>query len=86
MASKTRGSKSKKQQEEVIEATATTVDDVAEEAVEEESSGPIPINKLEGNGINNADIKKLMEAGFYTVESVAYSTRKSLAAIKGPFT
>jgi len=41
------------------------------------------INKLEACGIPNADIKKLMESGFNTVESVAYATKKTLAAIKG---
>jgi DNA repair protein RAD51 len=30
-----------------------------------------------------ADTKKLQEAGFNTVESVAYATRKSLCAVKG---
>jgi len=34
-------------------------------------------------GINAADIKKLTEAGYYTVESVAYATKKALIAIKG---
>eukprot|EP01105_Mastigella_eilhardi_P009443 TRINITY_DN222_c0_g1_i2.p1 TRINITY_DN222_c0_g1~~TRINITY_DN222_c0_g1_i2.p1 ORF type:complete len:367 (+),score=94.00 TRINITY_DN222_c0_g1_i2:23-1123(+) len=42
------------------------------------------IAKLEGvNGITAADIKKLQDNGLYTVESVAYSTKKSLSAIKG---
>jgi len=55
------------------------------EAVEEEEAmgGPIPINKLEGlQGISALDVKKLQENGFHTVESVAYSTKKSLLAIK----
>ena len=34
-------------------------------------------------GISGTDIKKLMEAGMHTVESVAYSTKKQLLAIKG---
>lgn len=32
--------------------------------------GPLPIDKLEGAGINASDIKKLQEGGYYTVESV----------------
>jgi DNA repair protein RAD51 len=46
-------------------------------------SGPLPLSRLEGSGISATDIKKLSEAGFHTVESVAYSTRKVLCAIKG---
>jgi len=34
-------------------------------------------------GINAADIKKLSEAGYFTVEAVAYATKKALIAIKG---
>lgn len=34
-------------------------------------------------GVNAGDVKKLQEAGFHTVESIAYATRKSLTAIKG---
>lgn len=52
-----------------------------EEAVEE--VGPQPISKLEQFGIAAADIKKLQEVGYHTVESVAYATLKSLVAIKG---
>ena len=58
-----------------------------EEAVEElpaqEINGPNLIERLESCGISAADVSKLKEAGFYTVESVAYSTKKALIAIKG---
>jgi hypothetical protein len=50
------------------------------------ASGPLPIARLEGppllivpftneqgNGISAGDIKKFIEAGFNTVESVAYT-------------
>uniref|UniRef100_A0A182QW53 DNA repair protein RAD51 homolog n=1 Tax=Anopheles farauti TaxID=69004 RepID=A0A182QW53_9DIPT len=50
---------------------------------EEEDYGPLLIGKLEGNGITNGDIKKLAEAGFHTVESVAYAPKKQLLTIKG---
>ena len=55
------------------------------EAVEESDleSGPLPLSRLEGSGVSATDIKKLSEAGFHTVESVAYSTRKVLCGIKG---
>lgn len=37
----------------------------------------------QGNGISSSDIKKLEEAGFFTVESVAFAPKKTLLAIKG---
>lgn len=41
------------------------------------------LKTLEGNGITAADIKKLEESGFHTVESVAYTPKKVLIQIKG---
>lgn len=38
---------------------------------------------LQGNGITTSDIKKLEEAGYYTVESVAFAPKKFLTTIKG---
>nr|WCZ58319.1 DNA repair protein RAD51 [Paratrimastix eleionoma] len=52
-------------------------------AQQQEQAGPVPITRLEGNGITGGDIKKLMEAGYHTCESVAYAPRKELLAIKG---
>nr|CAG4648041.1 EOG090X0906 [Moina brachiata]SVE93108.1 EOG090X0906 [Moina brachiata] len=58
--------------------------EIEENVVESlETGGPLMIAKLEGNGISAGDIKKLEEAGFHTVESVAYAPKKSLLAIKG---
>eukprot|EP00005_Dracoamoeba_jomungandri_P003077 CAMPEP_0174260608 /NCGR_PEP_ID=MMETSP0439-20130205/10068_1 /TAXON_ID=0 /ORGANISM="Stereomyxa ramosa, Strain Chinc5" /LENGTH=340 /DNA_ID=CAMNT_0015344887 /DNA_START=46 /DNA_END=1068 /DNA_ORIENTATION=+ len=62
-----------KKQQEVVE----------EEFADEEEFGPIMIQKLETQGISAADVKKLMGAGLYTVEAVAYSTKKDLCKIKG---
>lgn len=39
--------------------------------------------KKQDNGISAADCKKLKDAGYYTVESVAYAPKKALLAIKG---
>jgi len=50
---------------------------------EEFEMGPTLIQKLEEVGINNADIKKLVEAGYQTVESVAFTAKKNLLTIKG---
>jgi predicted flap endonuclease-1-like 5' DNA nuclease len=53
-------------------------------SIDSETSGPTPITKLDKScGIGNADIKKLQEAGFCTVESIAFAPRKSLLAVKG---
>ncbi|XP_054264431.1 DNA repair protein RAD51 homolog 1 [Macrosteles quadrilineatus] len=53
--------------------------------VEEETDefGPQLINKLEGQGISTADVKKLEEAGYHTVEAVAFAPKKHLISIKG---
>ncbi|KAI9576928.1 hypothetical protein GQX74_011351 [Glossina fuscipes] len=45
--------------------------------------GPLLINKLETNGITDNDIQRLKSAGYHTVESVAFSTRKDFLNIKG---
>jgi len=58
-----------------------------EQPVEAESveadAGPLPITRLEGSGLSATDVKKLVAAGFHTVESIAYATKKSLTSIKG---
>lgn len=38
---------------------------------------------LQQCGINANDVKKLEEAGFHTVEAVAYAPKKELLSIKG---
>uniref|UniRef100_A0A2K6F0N0 RAD51 recombinase n=1 Tax=Propithecus coquereli TaxID=379532 RepID=A0A2K6F0N0_PROCO len=55
----------------------------ADTSLEEESFGPQPISRLEQCGINANDVKKLEEAGFHTVEAVAYAPKKELINIKG---
>lgn len=49
----------------------------------EESLGPLVIQKLEQVGISSTDIKKLQDAGYHTVEAVAYTTKKALLEVKG---
>lgn len=48
-----------------------------------QDSGPMPITRLKEHGIPQADLNKLQESGFHTVESVAMATKKSLIAVKG---
>ena len=42
-----------------------------------------PIDLLQDYGINNGDIKKLIDAGYNSLESVAYTPKKNLTVIKG---
>jgi len=38
---------------------------------------------FQSHGISATDIKKLEEAGFFTVEAVAFAPKKNLLTIKG---
>ena len=42
-----------------------------------------PIDILQDHGISNADIKKLVEAGYNSLESIAYTPKKTILIIKG---
>ncbi|XP_078590114.1 DNA repair protein RAD51 homolog 1 isoform X3 [Branchiostoma floridae x Branchiostoma japonicum] len=53
------------------------------EEEEDENFGPMLVKSLEQHGISSNDVKKLEEAGFYTVEAVAYAPKKQLINIKG---
>jgi DNA repair protein RAD51 len=45
---------------------------------------PMPLSQLEGvNGLSARDIKLFMDAGYNTVESIAYTPRRHLEQIKG---
>lgn len=69
-----------------VEPAAVTAALQANDGVsfDSETGGPTPITKLDKScGIGGADIKKLQEAGFCTVESIAFAPRKSLLAVKG---
>ncbi|KAI5855952.1 putative DNA repair protein RAD51 [Tricharina praecox] len=44
---------------------------------------PTPLAQLEGNGISARDIKTIIEAGYNTVESIAYTPKRALLTIKG---
>lgn len=53
------------------------------EMMADESIGPLPVSKMEEFGISSSDCKKLKEAGFHTLESVAFTPKKTLLLIKG---
>ena len=42
-----------------------------------------PIDILQDHGINNGDIKKLIDAGYNSLESIAYTPKKNILVIKG---
>ncbi|GAB1597405.1 DNA repair protein RAD51 homolog 1 [Argonauta hians] len=65
-----------------MSAQAENISEISSD-VTEEAFGPLPLSKLEGQGISSTDCKKLEEAGYYTVESVAFAPKKSLLSIKG---
>ncbi|GAC75115.1 hypothetical protein PANT_14d00044 [Moesziomyces antarcticus T-34] len=48
-----------------------------------EGFGPLPVSKLEDFGISSSDCKKLAEAGYNTVESIAFTPKKNLLLVKG---
>lgn len=86
MSSKSKSKAKEKEDSEAEEgAAAETTAEATAAATSEEAqpAGPQPVEKLEQCGISANDCKKLREAGLCTVESVAYSTKKSLATIKG---
>jgi len=64
-------------------AKAAAQQEVQDMEVEEDQGGPTPIRQLEQCGIAATDVKKLLEAGYHTVESLAYTPRKALLQIKG---
>jgi DNA repair protein RAD51 len=43
----------------------------------------LPITALETCGISANDTKKLKEAGFYTIESIVFTSKKNMIQIKG---
>ncbi|CAG0899231.1 unnamed protein product [Cyprideis torosa] len=63
------------QEEDVVEGAGLEEEELA--------VGPMLIGRLEQHGISAADIKKLEEAGYHTVESVAFAPKKMLLSIKG---
>ncbi|WWD20748.1 DNA repair protein RAD51 [Kwoniella shandongensis] len=54
-----------------------------EEADEFELMAPLLVAKLQESGISAQDTKKLADAGYHTVEAVAFTPKKTLCTIKG---
>ena len=53
------------------------------EQIEDNEQEYHPVEMLQDSGIANNDIKKLIEAGLYSLESIAYTPKKNLTTIKG---
>ncbi|KAG7262535.1 hypothetical protein CRUP_029669 [Coryphaenoides rupestris] len=56
---------------------------VEEEVEVEENFGPQPLSRMEQSGVSSSDLKKMADAGFHTIEAVAYAPKKELLLIKG---
>ncbi|XP_014661841.1 PREDICTED: DNA repair protein RAD51 homolog B-like [Priapulus caudatus] len=50
---------------------------------DEENFGPLRVKVLESHGISAADVKKLEDGGYYTIEAIAFTPKKQLLTIKG---
>lgn len=46
-------------------------------------TGTIPLENLKKEGVSAADIAKLIDAGYHTVESLAFTLKKKLLTVKG---
>ncbi|KAJ3014493.1 UNVERIFIED_CONTAM: recombinase rad51 [Siphonaria sp. JEL0065] len=75
-------SRQRNNQQQQIQQQAQEVQE-EEQQQEEEVASVLKVQLLEQYGIHATDVKKLCDAGFYTVESVAFTPRKTLIAIKG---
>lgn len=86
MQTRAKAKNSKRAREEVEEPEVLSPAPQTAAAVEvqqAETGVATPIQRLEQYGVATADIKKLMESGFYTVQSVAFAPKKAVFAVKG---
>ena len=74
--------KKKGKQQEVVESEPEEAQQ-QEDSHMDEIEGPTPIMKLQEQGISATDIKKLEEAGYHTIEAVAFTPKKHLILVKG---
>jgi len=82
--SKSKGKRAREEEKEVVEIESTPRQEAAPQQQQQEgSNGFRVIQTLEQYGIASGDIKKLMEYGFFTVESVAYAPKKNILQVKG---
>lgn len=85
-ANKKKQAQKRGRQEEEVEEVVQQQPEAANEQIaaqQQGTGGPRTVQHLEQYGVSTGDIKKLMEAGFYTVEAIAYAPRKHVIAVKG---
>ena len=72
-----------KQKKKIIQEDEEEEDQEVVNKVEENTTEFHPIEMLQEGGINSADIKKLVEASFNSLEAISYTPKKNLISIKG---
>ena len=72
-----------KQKKKIIQEDEEEEDQEIVNKVEENTTEFHPIEMLQEGGINSADIKKLVESGFNSLEAISYTPKKNLISIKG---
>ncbi|KAI9339368.1 Rad51 protein [Obelidium mucronatum] len=72
-----------RQQQQVQQQEQAQVEEEQQQDEAVEQGGVMKVQLLEQYGIHASDVKKLCDAGLYTVEAVAFTPRKALLAIKG---
>ena len=77
-----RGS-TKANEAEVVEESQAQAEQQAPAQPVAETGGPRSVQVLEQYGFASGDIKKLMEHGYNTVESIAYAPKKAVYTVKG---
>lgn len=76
-------SRQKKSDQEQRAADQALLNAAIEDNAMEQDENFTVIDKLESSGISSGDISKLKEAGYYTYESLAFTTRRELRNVKG---
>lgn len=65
------------------ERVSADVEADVDDMLQDDSAGPIRIQKLQEFGLSSGDVNKLIQHGYHTVEALAYTPKKALLLIKG---
>lgn len=71
------------QEEAVQEEEVAQVDVQADDQQDGQGVNADNISTLSAHGFTSGEIKKLQEAGFFSIQSIAFATKKDLCAVKG---
>lgn len=86
MQTRSKAKSKRAREEEVVEIDDTPAQKATEaqlQQAESNTGGFRVVQVLENYGIASSDIRKFMEHGFFTVESIAYAPKKNILAVKG---